>query len=138
MFDVKNERQAFDAMVVAKNDMYYRIEAAAQKHTCLMRLTGIGIGVSSSFLTVVAWTAAIGEAILKGFINLFGAGCAKNCKLISGAKMLGSALLVVPFAALYIPIHIAVSMLATPLGIFISPKKYANFLRTNAFFGQLP
>lgn len=89
-----------------------------------VRLTGPGLGIASSFLTVCSRMGLIFENIVKGLVNLAGAPVSRKCSFRRGCKQL---LVNAPRHIIAIPytfICATIEIFSKTISMAIHPIKY--------------
>jgi hypothetical protein len=122
-FSMKTLTQSQDVENYLKARMYQKLHAASKK-TGWVRLTGPGVGLASGLMTIAKRVAIIGEAIIKGVGNLFGAPFSKQCSLKHG---LANIFLVLPANILCLPFSITsavVGLFSKTIFMACNPKSY--------------
>lgn len=82
-FDISISNQSTTLEDQIKGALFHKLYEASKK-TQWIRLSGFGVGVVCSLLTIVKRIAQIGENLIKGLGNIFGARCFEKCKLKTG------------------------------------------------------
>lgn len=86
-FDVRFANQTLMIEDKIKVSLYQKLHEASKK-TRWIRLTGLGVGIVSGFLTIAAHIASIVECVFKGLMNIFGACYFERCKITKGLSQL--------------------------------------------------
>lgn len=122
-FNIKSVNQAEILEHTIKAAMYQKLHETSKKAEWI-RLTGVGVGIVSGFLTIAKRIALIFENAIKGLANIFGACCFKQCSFKKGLQQL---FYEVPRHIIILPFSIfsaALGLVGKPLKICISPEQY--------------
>lgn len=131
-FDLSIARQSSNLEHAIKAKLYksiYETASESKRKKRWIKLSGLGFGVISGVLTMAKRVARVGESLLKGLINIFGAPLSDQCCAKRGLKML---FLETPFQLVVkLPLSLITLIVSIPFkaGSFaISPKSYAKSL----------
>ena len=122
-FDISISNQCLQLEDEIKTKLYGKLFAAANKSRWV-RISGLGVAIATSLITIALRIAYIFELIIKGVVNLLGAPCKGNCRAKKGAKQLFQAF---PMALLGLIGSIAQSLFHLPnktMRIAIEPIEF--------------
>lgn len=127
-FDITSTNQSSNLEHKIKAKFYKGIHESSKK-TRWICLSGLGVGIVSSLLTLAKRIGRISEGVLKGFINIIGSLCfVKSCSFFRGVGMLGR-------ASYQATIRLPLSLISAIFGIFaktlmflVDPTNYSHKL----------
>lgn len=123
-FNLQVSNQSSSTLHSLKASLYKNVYEATQKSQA-MRLTGLGLGLSSGALTLSSRIGLIGENIIKGIGNIFGAPFSDKCKFSTGLKQLffnaPKNIIILPFSCGYAIFEV----FQNTLMMAINPRQFA-------------
>lgn len=124
-FEVNNSTKTIEIASKLKVSLYKAAEKRAKK-SFFIRFSGIGVSGASSLISVVLRIGALGEKIVKGLSNIFGALISKKCHFKTGCKQLFLGTPLAFLDVLYLPFYTGGGGLITSAALFFKPEKYAH------------
>lgn len=121
-FNLNRSLQCRELEYSLKANLYLKLLQASNRK--VIRLTGLGVGITSGLLTVASRVGLIFENFIKGIANLAGAPFSKRCSARKGFEQLFAN---VPGHLLAIPYTLfcaSLELLSKTLSIAIQPEKY--------------
>lgn len=109
-----------------KTSLYKNANELSKEHPNMMRITGIGYGVASASITIALRVGQVGETIIKGFGNIFGAPFSDKCDCLKGLKQIFVLLPLSVLSLITSPLEGTLTILTHTLGMLYSPEWYSN------------
>lgn len=129
--ELHNTTQAYRYFDGLEGKMFGKINQAAQKQSGLMRASGPLVAMSSAVITLAQCVAAVGETLIKGLANLFGAPFSKKCDALKGLKQIFVGVPHKLARLAFSPIGMTVGGLMTIGGMAVNPERYSKFHEVN-------
>ena len=124
-FTFKMSNQLEYLSLKAHHKMFEGLQKGANK-TLWIRGIGVFVGLASVFMTVVKQVAEIGETVIKGLGNIFGAFFSKKCNFLTGCRQIVVQLPIYTLSLCFLPLIILGSFLSHAVGFTLDPKKHST------------